>query len=284
MLLSRPFGRLREIKLVSEVPDLTRGLLRSRVFARLPVAIDSTVAYEEARKQSPPDGVEIVDWMLASAADLSVLDAWAEEYSRIIHSPQPKIVFGAGDPWAPGVRTEELYAPSERGANVRSRGYAIVKSPYGDLKCPAPGKATFAIKDLLAWACVPWIAKHQWRIALSQWKELARLPVNTRVRFASIQGYVAPNFFRTDFKFPSPMQTLVIDITSDKQQTLTIRGRGLPGSFETVYFEDQIDLDVGQNRVFYVVTGFPFVANFTLELQPQDKTQTVLDRIKAIPG
>jgi hypothetical protein len=148
---------------------------------------------------------------------------------------------------------------------------------------PAPGKATIAFRDLLAWAAIPWIGSIQWILTLLQWRELAKVPVRQRVRFASSNGLVAPNFFSVTPKVPVPLLTLRIGLTSNRNQDVVIRGRGVKGSYHQVLFEDAFSVKAGGNEVIYNVYGFPHVSSFTLELQPSDNTQTVLDYIDVFP-
>jgi hypothetical protein len=76
-----------------------------------------------------------------------------------------------------------------------------------------------------------------------------------------------------------------IGVTTNKPQKMQIRGRGLPGqgSVDEVLFEDEVELDAGQNEFIYYYWGFPVAPTITLELQPEDNTETVLDYIDLIP-
>ncbi len=122
----------------------------------------------------------------------------------------------------------------------------------------------------------------QWVLTLLQWLELAKAPVTERVRFAGSGGLVAPNFFSIP-STPSPVRTLRIGLTSDKPQTVAIRGRGAKGAFESVIFDDSFSIDAGESEVIYNVFAVPFVSAFTLELQPSNNTQTILDYVEIIP-
>jgi len=270
---------LSSVKLKRPEFNLERGLLKSSLLPWVPVAVDSRVAKEHIASEAPVDGVEIVEWMQWSASDQAVFGAMADEYNRL----GSQLLSGSGDAYIPGVRVGDLRGVSVIGSTVTTRGYGEVDTPQGRFTVPVGGKATFAKGDILAWAAIPWPGSCQWVLTLLQWKDLARLPVKERVRFASSNGLVAPNFFSYVPRLPVPVLTLRIGLTSDKGQTVAVRGRGIKGSYEKVIFEDLFDVDSGESEVVYNIFGFPYVSSFTLELQPSDHVQTVLDYIEVVP-
>jgi hypothetical protein len=279
MMVIRPSVSLRSITLKTAEFNLERGLVRSSLLPWVPVAVDSTAALEAVRSEAPVDGVEVVEWMQLAAADNAVFDAMSDEYNRL----GSQLLSGSGDAYIPGVRVGDLRGESVRGSTVTSRGYGTVITPQGNFQVPVGGKATFAKKDILAWAALPRAESVQWNLTLLQWKDLAKAPVKERVRFASSQGLVAPNFFSVSPRFPVPLLTMRIGLTSDKSQTVALRGRGVKGSFENVLFEEKFNVDAGESEVVYNVFGFPTVPSFTLELAPSDNTQTILDYIDIVP-
>jgi hypothetical protein len=271
--------KLQSVKLKSTEVDLERGLLKPLTLQWVRSVVDSSLAREQIASEAPVDGVEVVEWMHYAAADSAVFEAMAEEYKRL----GSELLSGSGDPYIPGVRVGDLGGESVSGSVVASRGYGVVITPYGDFNVPAPGKATIAFRDLLAWAAIPWVGSVQWTLTLLQWRDLAKVPVRQRVRFASSHGLVAPNFFSVTPKMPVPLLTLRIGLTSDRDQDVVIRGRGIKGSYHNVLFEDAASVKAGSNEVVCSVYGFPHVSSFTLELQPSDNTQTVLDYINVFP-
>lgn len=270
--------RLQSVTLKRPEFDLKTGLFRSPLLPWTPVAIDSSAVLEFIREEAPEDGREVVAWMHVAASDNSVFDAMAQEYNRL----GSELLSASGDAYIPGVRCGNLMAVSVTGSVVREQGYGEVETPRGRFRVPVGGKATFASGDILAWAAMPLCDLIQWVLTLLQWRDLASAPVSERVRFASSGGRVAPNFFHIP-QTMAPIRTLRIGLTSDKWQTVTIRGRGVKGSYERVLFEDSFEIDAGESEVVYNVIGFPFVPAFTLELQPSDNTQTVLDYIDILP-
>jgi hypothetical protein len=270
--------KLQSVSLKRSEFNLERGLLKSSLLPWVPVAVNSAVAIENVKSAAPVDGVEIVEWMQIAAADNAVFDAMAEEYNKL----GSQLLSGSGDAYIPGVRVGDLRGVSVYGSTVTAQGYGEVDTPQGRFTVPVGGKTTFAKADILAWAALPWASTVQWNLTLLQWKELATAPIKDRVRFASSSGFVAPNFFSIPATF-APIRTLKIGMTSDKSQTVAIRGRGTKGVFENVLFEDSFDIDAGESEVVYNVFGFPTAPSFTLELQPADNTQTVLDYIEIIP-
>jgi hypothetical protein len=270
---------LSSVKLRRAEFDLEGGLLRSSLLPWVPVAVDSGAAMEYIAGEAPIDGVEVVEWMHYSASDQAVFGAMADEYNRL----GSQLLSGSGDAYIPGVRVGDLRGQSIPGREVASRGYGTVLTPRGSFNVPVGGKATFAREDILAWAALPLCSGVQWCLTLLQWRDLAKLPVRERVRFASSSGLVAPNFFSFTPKLPVPLVTLRMGLTSDKDQRMVVRGRGVKGSYHSILFEDSFEISSGENEVIYNVLGFPYVSSFTLELAPSDHTRTVLDYIDVLP-
>ena len=268
-----------DVKPVSPKVDLLTGLARPLTLAWVANVIDSSMAREQISRDVPVDGVEVVEWMSWAAADNAVLEAMEIEYNRL----GSQVVTGSGDAYIPGVRVGDLSGESVSGYTVSSRGYGVVITPYGGFRVPVRGKATIAIRDLLAWATIPWTGDIQWVLSLIQWKDLATLPVRQRVRFASSHGLVAPQFFSFIARIPLPLVTFIIRMTSDREQEVTLRGRGIEGSYETVIYKTKFKIESGENEIICNVMGTPFVQSHTIEIQPSDHVQTVLDYIDVFP-
>jgi len=271
--------RCAEAKLVTPRVDLETGLAKPETLAWVANAIDSSVAREQVSGEAPADGVEVVEWMHYAAADNAVLEAMELEYNRL----GSQVLTGSGDAYIPGVRVGDLRGESVRGEVVSRRRYGIVRTPYGDFRVPVRGKTTIAIRDLLAWATIPWVSYVQWVLTLIQWRDLASIPVRQRVRFFSSDGLVAPQFFSYTPRAPLPLITFRIKVTSDKEQEIIVRGRGVKGSYEKVYYEGKFKVTSGGSEVVCNVTGIPFVQAHTVEIQPADNTQTVLDSLEVFP-
>ncbi|MBU2534520.1 MAG: hypothetical protein KKB37_17405 [Alphaproteobacteria bacterium] len=267
------------MKLKKSEFDLERDLLRSELLPWVPISVDSTPARAFIRTEAPIDGTEVVEWMHYSAADAAVFDGMCEEYNRL----GSQLLSGSGDGYIPGVRVGDLRNVSVRGSTVVGRGYGEVSTPQGVFRVPRGGKSTFCMKDLLAWGALPWAGYVQYSLTLLQWRGLARAPVSRRARFAGSSGFVAPNFISVATRIPAPMSTMRIGLTSNKPQTVAIRGRGTKGAFQDVLFEDSFDIEAGESEAIYNVFGFPFAPAFTLELQPKDGTSTILDYLDAFP-
>jgi hypothetical protein len=268
-----------DVKLVSPKVDLLSGLARPLTLAWVANAIDSSVAREQISRDVPVDGVEVVEWMHYSASDNAVLEAMEIEYNRL----GSQVLTGSGDANIPGVRVGDLRGESVSGYTVSSRGYGVVLTPYGDYRVPVGGKTTIATRDLLAWATIPWAGGVQWVLTLIQWRDLATLPVRQRVRFVSSNGLVAPQFFLYAARLPLPLVTFRMRITSDREQEIVLRGRGTRGSYETVIYETKFKVESGENEVLCNIVGIPFVQSHTVEIQPSDNTQTVLDSFEVFP-
>jgi len=270
--------RLQSVNLMSPEFDIKRGLMRPSLFPWAPIEIDSSKAMIRVAEVAPL-AHDVVQWMHVATSDLIVFNGMEEEYNRL----GSELLSASGDGYIPGVRCGDIRAESVSGYTVRSRGYGTVITPEGSFNVPVGGKATFAKGNVLAWAALPDPGTGvQWTITLLQWRDLAKAPVRDRVRFGSSQGLVAPNFF-TIPQTVAPVRTLRIGITSDRHQMIVIRGRGTRGSYEEVLFEDSFEVDSGESEAVYNVFSLPFVPAFTLEIQPSDNTQTVLDYIEIAP-
>ena len=271
----------RGVELISDKIDLKSGLLRPSTLFWVENVIDSGRAVRQIETEAPVDGVEVVEWMQLCAADCAVFEAMSDEYNRA----GSQLLSGSGDAYIPGVKVGNIRGESIRGSTVSSRGYGNVVTPHGNFRVPVGGKTTIAVKDLIAWAAMPWCSAVQWLLTLLQWKDLATAPIDKRIRFGSSQGLVAPNFFKVGPRAPLPICVMNIGLTSNRPQTIKIKGRGLPGggSVDEVFFEDEVTIEAGQNEFTYAYWGFPVAPSITLELQPEDKTETVLDYIDVYP-
>jgi len=274
----------RYVKLKSEKVDLETGLAKSSTFEWVNVtAIDSNDVIQTVKTEAPVDGEEVVEWMQNCASDQIVLDALEEEYSTCSARGAGRIASASGDGYIPGVRVAGLRVVSWEGSYVRRRGYCVVRTPRGSFRIPVGRKALFARDDVLAWGCVPWCGRVQFDCVLMRWLDLAEAPINRRVRFASVRGRVAPNFFKVSTSIPTPVCIMRIGLTSNRSQKVLIRVRGKEGSYHRVLQEDTVEIDKGESEVVYDVMAFPTVPTFTLEIQPQDGTKTILDYLDVIP-
>ena len=275
--------RLQKVELKRPEFDLEKGLAVSPTLNWLPVSVNSADLIEPLQREAAIDGREVVEWMHIAAADNAVFDAFGEEYRVCSATAGGTIRSTSGDGYIPGVRVGNIRAQSIRGSVVRSRGYTNVYTPRGSFRVPVGGKALFAKGDILAWAALPYAEHVQYVITLVQWTNLAKAPISKRVRFPSSHGKVAPNFFLISTRIPSPICFMKIRLTSNKAQTIQIRGRGTKGNYHNILFEDSFKIDKGESETIYYVTGFPFVSEFTLELAPEDNTKTVLDYLEVYP-
>lgn len=275
---AKPTIRLEKASLKRPEFDLERGLSKSSLLPWIPIAIDSSKTLLTIREKAPI-AHDVVEWMQIAASDNAVFDAMCQDYNRL----GSELLSASGDGYIPGVRVGDLRVQSVSGGTVRSQRYGTVVTPRGNFNVPTMGKATFAVKDILAWGAIPNPGTGiQWVMSILQWRDLASLPVSERVRFGGSNGLVAPNFFSVS-PLPVPLIMLRMGFTSDKPQTVVIRGRGTKGAFQDVLFEDKFDIEAGESEVLYSISSFPIVPNFTLALQPSDGTQTVVDYLETIP-
>jgi len=272
---------VREVRLVKpfSLDDFLAGLPRPKTLSWLPPVPRSDVARELIAEQVPVDGSEVVEWMHYCAADLAVMDVFAQS----VEDNGGKISFTNGDGYIPGVRLDStFYARSEPGGTVASRGYAVVITPYGNVNVPVGGKQTIVFKDFLAWSSLTWIGGIQYGINLLRFDKLPKTPITSKISFVNTNGLVAPLFVSVAPKAPLPVLTMRTNLTSDKPQTLVLRGRS-SSDYTNVAFEETVDVDAGENEFIMNVFGFPFVPSFVLEVQPEDRTSTTLNKLEVFP-
>ena len=266
-------------KVLTETFDLERGLIRPAAFGWLvkPYVVDAE-AREVIATEAPIDGLEIVEWMHECAAANAVLFGVMEEYDKL----GSRLLATSGDPYIPGAAlSSDFKFKSELARNVDRRGYSVVMTPVGTFNVPEEGCTTIAKRDFLGWAAGTGIRGRymQWKGTLMRWVELASKPVNSRVRCANIDGLVAPQFFNIPAPFALPVNTTTVVVTSDRQQTVLLRGRS-PIDYGSVIFESKQEIPSGQNSILYRVLGLPRATAHVLEVQPEKGTATVIDSIR----
>jgi len=272
---------LSEVRLIRDfsVEGLLSGLPRPQTLPWLPPLVESSVTLSLIEEQAPAAGVEIVEWRHYAAADKAVLDVYAQS----VESNGGEVRFGSNDAYIPGLRlARDFYAISERGSTIMERGYGRVMTPYGEVQIPVGGKRTIVFKDFLGWGALPWVGALQWTLSLLQYVKLPRAPLKDKLPFPSSHGMVAPNFVVVSTRVPAPIVTLRVGITSDRSQSMVIRGRS-SSDYTKTYFEDKIDVEAGEAEYILTLVSFPVVPTIVLELQPEDRTQTTLNNLDVFP-
>lgn len=265
-----------EHKVISERVDLERGLIRPAAFdwTPKPFVIDM-----EARglvaAEAPIDGTEIVSWMHDSAGANVVLFGVMEEYDRL----RSKLLATSGDPYIPGVAlSSDFKFRSQRGSVVGAQGYAVVMTPVGTFNVPKNGCITIAKERFLGWVAATRLRLVQWVGILMNWAELASKPITERVRCPNIDGLVAPQFFSIPAPLALPVNTTTVKLTSNKEQTVIIRGRS-PADYGVTNFEFKSSIPPGESSILYRVFGRPRATAHVLEIQPEHGTATVVDSV-----
>lgn len=257
---------------ISEIFD-TRGLLRAALFPDAPPVLNPAEYLDGVREIAPVDGTEVVEWMHISAAENAVLQARAREYNRL----GSQLVYANGDPYIPGVHVEDIYYVSQLGSKIRSQGFGIARTPRGDFRVPALGKAVGAFRDLISEGLMSYIGSVQWTGTLLKWKSLAETPITQSVGFfRDLAGNVASNFFVQ--RPPRPALTVHVrqKFSSNIDQTLTINFRD-PTDYSRVLGSRSVAIAAGQCQVEYTVSAFPYVPPLIAEIAPEDNTDTKLD-------
>jgi len=267
----------RRIEMISPA-EFKRGLANPRIFPWLRASIRSAEILPEVKSRVPIDGREVVEWMQIAAAEAAVLDGTCEDYNRLGSS----LLSGSGDGYIPGVSVGNLRGTSVAGSTVISQRYGTVATPRGNFNVPVGGKATGIFSDILGWGALSYAAPVQWSLSLLQWKELASTPINNRVRFANLNGLVAPQFFTVGSSLPAPVNIMTLGFTSDKDQKIGMTMRNI-GDYTQVLSSDELEIPAGESSMDYFIFGIPFVENFVLQLQPEDNTDAVLDSLSVTP-
>lgn len=265
-------------KVLTEVFDLERGLIRPAAFGWLmkPYVVDAE-ARDRIAAEAPVDGREVVDWMHDCAAANAVLFGAMEEYDRLGST----LLATSNDPYIPGCAlSSDFKFRGETAGLVDSRGYSVVMTPVGTFNVPNESCITIAKGNFLGWTAGTGIRGRivQWVGTLMRWVELASKPVEERVRCANIAGLVAPQFFNIPAPLALPVNSTTVVVTSDKPQTVLLRGRS-PTDYASVMFDFKQDIPAGQTSILYRVIGLPRTTAHVLEVQPEKGTATVIDSI-----
>jgi hypothetical protein len=284
-------AEVREVKLISPQVDLS-NIPSPKAFPWLSFNFsDPQGVLAQVRQSAPSNGQDVVGWMQDAAALNAYAQVTEETYNSIgaialgssSGSGSAQLLSAVGDGFIPGVRiSNSVYFVSQNGYQVQRQGYAVVGTPYGQYQVPVGGNALIAVKDLLAWAAVPYTYWIQFLAALFQWLRLARVPFSQKVTFPTAGNMTGPQFFDVSPGLPLPGVLLIIGLESPSDQDVIIAGRGPSGSYDSQYFSKTVHLQQGQQDVYLFVYGFPAVSEFTLEVWPQNGS-TVIDYIKTVP-
>jgi len=250
-----------------------RGLTRSLYMPEFRPTLNPEEILDGLRAEVAPDGVEVVEWMLLSAAENAVLSARCEEYNRI----GSQLVSGSTDGYIPGVTVEDCRIRKERGSLVGTRGYAIAETPRGTFSIPRLGKRTGIFRDLITWGGMYYQGTVQHCETLLKWKSLAETPIRQTVGFyRDYRGNTAPNFFVQRPTRPALSVRVRQRFSTDEDQTLTINFRD-PTNYTRTVGSKTVDIAEGESEVTYTVSAFPYVPPVVAEIQPEDQTQTKLE-------
>ena len=281
--LNVSISEIKTVKTRVSFEDLRSGLRRSPLLPWIPAGIDSNDVLPIVQDLAPlaPD---IVEWMQVATANLAILQGTAADYARA----GSMIATGSGDAYIPGASTTGMYAVSTSGGSMRGQGQGQCVMGGQTFNIPAGGKTTLIGTNFLGWASIPDIGTGiQWVMSLMNWLDLARVPINDKIRFASLSGpsatgLVAPQFVAVSPSIPSPLVLMTVGTQSDKAQTMTLTGRSF-GNFQTELFSIPIELPEGESQISIFIRGFPRVQPFVLQMQPEDQTQTTLTKIITQP-
>ena len=266
-----------EVKQIDEKPNFV-GLKKPSFADYLSESLNPDDYLNYIRSKAPVDGREVVEWMHQAFADYAILNARAEEYSSV----GGQIVGNSNDGFIPGVSVENLHFQSVSGSTVSNRGFGILITPYGNVNVPSEGKATITFSNLLAWAAIPWVTIIQWGGVILKWKSLAKTPINQTMGFVSASGLSAPQFIAVSPRRPAVRVRVLANFSSNQEQTLEIKIRN-PNNFSQVMAHTSVNIPSGQSNVIFTLRGLPYVSTTVWEIQPEDRTQTALNKMDTHP-
>jgi len=266
-----------EIKVVKIGPYSETGLAMPPESPSAPSSIDWDAIMEWSRSQQSLDDPAMVEWMYWAHAANTIISARMEEYKRLGSS----LIGESNDPYIPGLKIEDIRFRSELGRVVAERGYANLDTPRGSVRVPVPGKATAVFKDLISWGAVLNAFLVQWTGVLLKWRELATNP-DKELAFPNFNGLVAPQFFTHSSSIPAPVNIITMRISSNKPQTISIKGRNVD-DYTEVISEMSVNVPEGESESTVVIYGFPVVPPMVIEMQPENMTKTILKSWSVIP-
>jgi len=264
-----------EVKVIGDYDEKDLCSAPSDPGAPATLSYDSVKGHVE--RMAPIKDPAVVEWMQFSGTEDLICEMTQEEYRRA----GSDLIGKSEDGYIPGCRLEDISFKSERGEIVAERGKAVLKTPHGDLDVPVPGKTTGVFKDLLCFAAITNAWPVQWAGTLLKWKTLTKNP-DSRIRFPSFKGLVAPQFIGHEPGAPSPLNLVTVDVSTDKPQKMKIKYRE-PSDYTQEIASQEIDLEKGRNEVSYLLLLIPYVPTMAVELIPEDMTQTILNSYSVTP-
>lgn len=234
-----------------------------------------TLSYDAIRRYTseiaPIEDPAVVEWMQYSATEDFICEMVQEEYRRA----GSDLVAAADDAYIPGCRVEDIKFNSEKGRVVAGRGNGVLATPRGNFTVPVPGKATGIFEDLLCFGAISNAWPIQWAGSLLKWKSLTTNP-QSRIRFPSFGGLVAPQFIGHEADMPFPTNFVSMGISSDKAQTMKVVYRE-PSDYTQEITSIDVEVPKGENEVGYTLLVFPYVPTMVTEIQPENNTGTILN-------
>jgi len=248
-----------------------KGLCSAPSDPKAPVTLSYSSIKEHVERKTPIEDPAVVEWMQFSETDDLICEMTEEEYKRA----GSNLVSASGDPYIPGCKLDDIRFKSEKGSTVAGRGNAVLVTPHGNIDVPVPGKATGIFEDLLCFGAVTNAWPRQWSGVLLKWESLTKNP-DSRIRFPSFSGLVAPQFIGHEAGVAFPTNYVVMHISTDKPQTMKVKYRETSDYTQEITSLD-VDLKKGKNEVSYTLLILPYVPTMAVELIPEDETSTILD-------
>jgi len=137
----------------------------------------------ELESVSPPDGVEVVDWMIKCAAMNRIMSPWFNDYSDAGGS----VLAQSNDGWYPGVFTAsyQIFA-RQTGDAIARMGYVIVDNRYGEEVARVPPFARAFFDRLKGMAIITDLYSVQHNDLLAEFLKYVKLPWSGTLRLPAI--------------------------------------------------------------------------------------------------
>lgn len=269
--------RLIAVRKVSET-EAEMVLPKPKVLSWVGPTVDVEEAKQRIMAKSPPNGRDIVPWMVDAAAYNSGLDVVSQAYKQ----NKGKIDFHVGDAYYPGVKLDDnFYFGSREAAIAASEGVPLV-TPCGTINMKVRSATTVVCKDFLGWAAIPYTYWEQVLGILIRFTKLAKLPIENVPFLRS--WYIPPQFFLVSTRIPTPIATMRLVMFSSKDSKMVVKGRH-SNDYRETYFETEFDVRGGTYEYLFSLSNIPYVPEFVIEMQPivEKPTKIVTKKMEIYP-
>jgi len=193
--------------------------------------------HEEARREAPIDGVEVVEWMQKCGAINRICSPWFNDYT----DAGGAIEGMANDGWYPGcfTTTYQVFA-RQTGDAVREDGYVRVDNRYGEEVARVPPFQRAFFDRLRGLVIETDLYSVQHNTLLAEIRRKISLPFRGEMRLGAINvaevGYLSvPGVFRA--KFLRPTKRMILRVGYEA---------ATPGTLKVQVYSEGVLIDTGE--------------------------------------